>query len=75
VAQTPPSKERAQDKPAGKSALTPEQVGQLARLIQMYQNDNAENDVPSPQKLFQYLREVQIRYGNQKMPGEKRCLR
>lgn len=64
MAQTPPSKDRppGKEKSPGKSVLTPEQVGQLARLIQMYQKDNEDNDIPSPQKMFQYLREVQIRY-------------
>lgn len=64
MAQTPPSKDRPprKEKSPGKSVLTPEQVGQLARLIQMYQKDNEDNDIPSPQKMFQYLREVQIRY-------------
>lgn len=64
MAQTPPSKDRppGKEKSPGKSVLTPEQVGQLARLIQMYQKDNEDNGIPSPQKMFQYLREVQIRY-------------
>lgn len=57
VAQTPPNK----DKPSGKSSLTPEQVGQLSRLLQMYQKDNMDSELPSPQKMFQYLREVKIR--------------
>lgn len=64
MSQTPPNKDRPPGKSPEKSALTPEQVGQLARLIQMYQKDNMDNDVPSPQKMFQYLREVQIRYLN-----------
>ena len=62
MAQTPPNKDRPQGKSPGKSSLTPEQVGQLARLVQLYQKENMVNDVPSPQKMFQYLREVQIRY-------------
>ena len=64
MAQTPPSKDRppGKDISPGKSVLTPEQVGQLARLIQMYQKDNEDSNVPSPQKMFRYLREVQQRF-------------
>ncbi|XP_028400156.1 centrobin-like isoform X2 [Dendronephthya gigantea] len=71
IAQTPPNKDRPPGKSPGKSTLTPEQVGQLTRLLQMYQKDNMDSELPSPQKMFQYLREVQIRGDVERIEASK----
>lgn len=64
VAQTPPNKDipPGKDTSPGNAVLTPEQVGHLARLIQMYQKDKHDGDLPSPDRMFQYLRDVQTRW-------------